>query len=432
MLEEQKPKWIPFAIGGVIVVVVLVVFMLSLFSGRGKPQPTETLTPPPSATDPGALKPASSRVATTSKDLVQVIDKDSILRSTDAGDEFSPYFKIATTTTKNSFANVITINFHPLKQDNIIVTSYEDGLFNKTPEKDSWDIITFPPQKIYSFVLDKSDPDKKMFVSGVVDNNGRVFRTKDGGETWKAVYVEPGSGTTITALAQDPRILSIIYSGTSNGTIIKSIDGGNTWRNIGSKIDGQIRFFNFDSIQKSVIYLLSFQQRVYYSANRGEIWIDWEKEKEDDVRRLRDRASESAKKGDQVASNSLNEQAKALEERNRKNKMPSGINLIVADPRISGTIYAGNNGGLYRSKDFGKYWDELDIIESARSYPIRSIAVNPRNSKEVVFVAGKAFYKTENAGLTWSVTPLSSDRNASFVAYDPYNVAKIYIGVSSI
>ena len=136
--------------------------------------------------------------------------------------------------------------------------------------------------------------------------------------------------------------------------------------------------------------------------------------------------------GDKGGATNLKKQADALKMKNAENKMPASINLIVADPEISGTLYAGTKSGLFRSKDFGKYWFELDIIESAKGFPIRSIAINPKNSKELVFVSGKAFYKSINDGTTWSVTPLSSDRTASFVAYDPFEINTFYVGVSSI
>jgi photosystem II stability/assembly factor-like uncharacterized protein len=109
--------------------------------------------------------------------------------------------------------------------------------------------------------------------------------------------------------------------------------------------------------------------------------------------------------------------------------MPSGIVSIAPDPAVSGTLYAGTNAGLFRSTDYGKYWYELNIIESAKQFPIRSIAVNPKNPKEVVFVSGKAFYKSTNGGETWAITSLSVDRDASFVAYDPFDPKYLLIGL---
>lgn len=425
MIEEQKSKLVVI-VGVIAMIVIILAVVVVMFIYKKNPAPDVAPTQTVSTPQPVAVKAVPSN-----KDLIKIINKDSILRSTDAGDTFAPYFKISTSE-QIGLANVLAITFHPLVQGRIIVGSYEDGLFSKNTEGDTWDIISFPPKKIYSFILDKNNPDQRMFASGVVEGNGRIFRTNDGGETWKAVYVEPGQSSTITALSQNPRNTNTIYSGTSQGTIVKSIDGGNTWKNSGGQISGLIKYISFDAAKPLAVYLLSFQKKMYYSPNEGGKWIDWEQEKADEVTALYKQANDLAKQGNKAGADSFRKKADALKQRNTENKMPNGINLIVADPKISGTIYAGTNSGLFRSKDFGKYWSELDIIKSAKSYPIRSIAINPKDSKEVVFVAGKAFYKSRNSGSTWSVTPLNSDRTASFVAYDPFDPNSLFIGVSSI
>ena len=118
-----------------------------------------------------------------------------------------------------------------------------------------------------------------------------------------------------------------------------------------------------------------------------------------------------------------------LSERNQANKMPTGIISIASDPTRSGVIYAGTSNGFFKSTDFGKYWTEINIIESAKKFPIRSIAVNPKNSEEIVFVSGKAFYKSIDSGQTWFVTGLTVDRGASFVSYDPFDSEYLFVGL---
>jgi hypothetical protein len=94
-------------------------------------------------------------------------------------------------------------------------------------------------------------------------------------------------------------------------------------------------------------------------------------------------------------------------------------------------LYATLSKGVYRSSNFGKYWKQINIIESAERYPIPSVAINPDDSNEISFVAGDTFYRSTNYGSTWSVTPLDKTRNASFVAYDPFDTTIIYLGLSA-
>ena len=119
------------------------------------------------------------------------------------------------------------------------------------------------------------------------------------------------------------------------------------------------------------------------------------------------------------------EEQDSLEEK----KMPSEPLSLITDPRVSGRIYVSRIGGLYRSNDFGKYWEKINIIESAETFPIRAVAVSPSDSNELSFVAGTTFYKSKNGGSTWSVVDLFIDRGVSVLSYDPSNALSLYMGL---
>jgi photosystem II stability/assembly factor-like uncharacterized protein len=326
-------------------------------------------------------------------------------------------------------ADILSIAYHPSKPDTIYVGSVDNGIFKTENGGEQWTPIVFPPKRIYSFILDKNDPDNRMFASGVVGDWGKIFRTDDGGQNWREAYTEPGQAVPITALAQHFRDRNVIFAGTSAGTVVKSTDSGETWKNIGNKIDGTIADITFDATQSMTTYLLVYGQKVYFSPDGGSQWIDWEVKKQEELAELQNRASKAGSKGNDSESSRLQKQAQALSDRNQKNKMPSGIVSIASDPTQSGVLYAGTNAGFFRSVDFGKYWDEINIIESAKKFSIRSIAVNPTNPKEIVFVSGKAFYKSIDEGVTWMTTGLNVDRGAAFVTYDPYDMRYLFIGL---
>ncbi|MEI8097015.1 MAG: hypothetical protein WCG73_02835 [Candidatus Moraniibacteriota bacterium] len=326
-------------------------------------------------------------------------------------------------------ADILSIAYHPQKPMTIYVGSVDNGIFKTENGGDTWLPIVFPPKRIYSFILDKNDPDNRMFASGMVNDWGKIFRTDDGGTTWADVYTEPGQKTPVTAIAQHFRDRNVIFAGTATGTVVKSIDSGNTWKNIGGKIDGTVADITFDSSKSLSTYLLMYGQKLYYSPDGGMKWLDWEEEKQKEVTALQEKSSKASSKGSTKESERLQKEVTKLSDRNQKNKMPAGIVSILSDPTKSGVIYAGTNSGFFRSIDFGKYWDELNIIESAKKFPIRSIAVNPKNPKEIVFVAGKAFYKSVDEGVTWMTTGLNVDRGTSFVTYDPFDSRYLFIGL---
>lgn len=326
-------------------------------------------------------------------------------------------------------ADILSIAYHPQKPLIIYVGSVDSGIFKTENGGDQWTPIPFPPKRIYSFILDKNDPDNRMFASGMVNDWGKIFRTDDGGKTWSDIYTEPGQKVPITAISQHFRDRNVIFAGTAAGTVVKSVDSGGTWKNVGNKITGIVSDIAFDSTKSLSTYLLVYGQKLYYSSDGGVQWLDWEDEKRKEVAALQERASKASAKGNASEAERLQKQISSLNTRNQKDKMPSGIMSIASDPTRSGVIYAGTKAGMFKSPDFGKYWYEINIIESAKKFPIRSIAVSPKDPKELVFVAGKAFYKSLDEGVTWMTTGLNVDRDAAFVTYDPYDPRYLFIGL---
>ncbi len=352
----------------------------------------------------------------------------SLWRTADGGQNFEVKSKVDEKTSITK-ADILSIAYHPKKSGIIYVSTVDNGIFKTENGGEEWAPIVFPPKKIYSFILDKNNPDNRMFASGVLDNWGKIFRTDDGGENWEPVYTEPGDGVTVTALSQHFSDTNVIFAGTSAGTVVKSVDSGDTWKNIGSKIDGTVGDIAFDANKKLVTYLLTFGQKIYYSPDGGLQWLDWEKEKQEEIAALQKKMTKIAVSGKTESTANLQKQVQDLNNRNLKNKMPSGILSMATDPILTGVLYAGTSTGLFRSPDYGKYWYEVNIIESAKKFAIRSIAVNPKDSNEIVFVAGKAFYKSIDGGATWFVTGLSVDRGASFISYDPFDSKYLFLGL---
>jgi len=342
--------------------------------------------------------------------FTQKVEKGSIWKSEDGGRSF---FVQSTVNEQSRIekADILDFEFHPTRPEVVIATSIDHGIFKTENGGDTWVPIEFPPKRIYSFILDRRDPDRRMFASGVIENRGRIFRSDDEGANWIPIYTEPGTGTVVASLAQDPGNPDILYAGTSAGTLIKSIDAGGTWRNIGDSVDGIISKILFDAGDPNTVYLLLFGKEMRLSRDGGETWIDWDEERRKELDGL---------DGDA---------ATAFRERERENEPPQGMVALLADPSRSGTLYAAGKTGFYRSTDSGKFWDRLDIIESAEKFTVRSIAVDPKRPETVIFVAGQALYRSEDGGATWSVSPLSTDRPPALIEFDPFDSSFLFLGL---
>lgn len=359
----------------------------------------------------------------------QKTQKGSVWKSEDGGRTF---FVQSTVNEKSRIekADILDFAFHPTKPETVIMSSVSSGIFKTENGGDTWLPIAFPPQRIYSFIIDRRDPDRRMFASGILENRGRIFRTDDEGANWTPIYVEPGEGTVVSALAQDPRRPDVLYAGTSSGTLIRSTDAGSTWENIGESVDGLIGNIFFDVEREDYVYLLLFNKGMRVSRDRGATWVDWDEERREEINELAEQAASLSKAGDRNRAETLRARVSELREKLRESPNPNGVITLLPDPSRSGVLYAGTGKGqLYRSEDFGKYWTEMNIIESARQFPIRSVAIDPKNPRNIVFVSGRAMYRSETGGETWSVTPLSTDRPPFLIRYDPFDSRFIFMGL---
>ena len=78
---------------------------------------------------------------------------------------------------------------------------------------------------IIALVSDPATPDTVYAATA----GGGVFKSEDGGESWKAVNAGLDEGY-VTALAVDPTAPGTLYAATSGSGVFKTTDGGKKWR----------------------------------------------------------------------------------------------------------------------------------------------------------------------------------------------------------
>lgn len=368
---------------------------------------------------PGSVPLPTPKNTDSPNTFTQKKQPGSFWKSNDGGKTFEVKSRVDEKRSITS-ADVLSLSFHPNDPKIVYAGTVDNGIFKTVDSGETWQPIVFPPKKIYSFILDKNDPDKTMFASGVINGFAKIFRTEDGGTEWKAVYSEPEVKTVITVLAQNPHNNKILFAGTSTGTVIKSADGGDTWKNIGKLLDGPITDMAFDSWNAPSLYVLSFNKQLYYSADDGATFTDWGTD---------GRQSTSSGRKTPYRNNPVDGSTTTVQP---DTSAPGTLLSLVADPSISGRVYVSKIGGLFRSNDFGKTWEEINIIESTKKLPIRAVAINPHDSKEIIFAAGSAFYKSVNEGDTWAVVDLFIDRGVSVLGYDRADPSTIYMALRKL
>ena len=239
-------------------------------------------------------------------------------------------------------------------------------------------------KSVRALAMAPSDP--KTLVIGALDG---VFRSRDGGATWERISPENQAEIkNIESLAIDPQNPNIIYAGTWH-LPWKTEDGGASWHSISKGIA-------YDSDMFSIIVDPRDPQTVYASACSG--------------------MYKSVNKAEYFHRLSL--QLPPWAHRTR---------VLKQDPQRSSIVYAGTTGGLWKTLDGGDHWklvtDDSVIVNDVLVDPVNADRVLVATDRGGVLASndGFAHYQSSNRGF--------SHRVIGGVVVDNKDPNRIYVGV---
>jgi photosystem II stability/assembly factor-like uncharacterized protein len=140
---------------------------------------------------------------------------------------------------------------------------------------------------VSAFAFDARDPNIVYVGTIPGANEGRVYKSIDGGEHWRLVS---GRGWTwLGALAADPRHRGTLYAGTGNA-VYKTTDGGRTWAAFDRGLlpppginrgEGWVDWLAVDPTHSNVLYEHDYSNTIRKSHDGGQTWEPvlslWEK-----------------------------------------------------------------------------------------------------------------------------------------------------------
>jgi photosystem II stability/assembly factor-like uncharacterized protein len=237
--------------------------------------------------------------------------------------------------------------------------------------------LTGPVAGARSLVIDRTGSTLYVVTSG-----SAVFKSADGGASWKVL----GGVTAVQVLALDPASASTIYAGTARG-VFKSTNGGESWEFAGLAGRAVITLA-VDSIRPSTLYAGASDDHVYKSTDAGGSWITF----------------------------SVGVPADPYH----------GVSRIVVDPVISSTLYVigGDFGSaLYKSTDGAETWS---VVNPGPVF--RLLAISP--SALYAIVGQDGFCKSTDGGATWIAAGLPM-KDVAALAIDPKNSNTLYASTSA-
>jgi len=350
-----------------------------------------------------SLLVSACSVSTTSTADPESVDS-SVFASGDRGDTWKSLAAVPTVNgQKENIAALSVRSFSVDPQDSraIYLASYERGLYYTYNIANGWNKVSGLPEATINAI--KVDPKSKCILYAAVAN--RLYRSNDCGRSWTQSYFDSNSEVAVTEVAVDHYNTDNIYLGTSRGEIIKSIDAGRSWRTI-ERLDEGIARLEISPLDSRLIFVASAKNKLYSFRSNTET----------DPNRSADIDANF-----QVDSwTNLNEVLKDF-------SLGSNFRDLFISP-ADGTLFLATSKMILRSPDNGVTWEALNLIQPENDAVVNAFAANPKNSNELYYVTNTAFFRSTDAGTTWTTKKLPTKRPGSDIFVDSSNPDVIYLG----
>ncbi len=281
------------------------------------------------------------------------------------------------------------IVFNPAHPETVYAAAWSvetdgGGIFRSDDGGRTWRALAgMHGKSVRSFALAPSDP--SILVAGALDG---VFRSRDGGETWERIS-PPGHPElkNIESLAVDPQYPEIIYAGTWH-LPWKTVDGGRTWASIKEGVvdDSDVFSIILDPRDSRLLYA-SACTGIYKSEDAGAHF-----------RRVL-----------------------GIPNSARRTRVLSQHPL---DPNM---VYAGTTEGLWASVNAGQTWRRV----TADSVIVNDVLVDARHPGTVLLATDRGgVLRSENGGTSFFASNRGfAHRQVTAVLVDRNDPSVLYAGV---
>jgi photosystem II stability/assembly factor-like uncharacterized protein len=312
---------------------------------------------------------------------------ESIWISHDAGKKWEAS---ATATNKPSVTDINPLSLVFDSNDaNVAYAGLRAGGIIKTKDGGvSWEFLPFKTEKVYGLALDPRDT-KIIYVSTVFNGRGKMAKSLDGGATWNEIYTVATNGPLVVYLVTDKKNAGTIYASTSDNQIIKSTDGGTAWKNVFEASSPVIKI-SLDAVDSRLVYLLTKNGEIYFSRNAGDTF------------------------------ESLTQKITLT------GMLGSGFSVMETDPVKANWLYLAGRGGIIRTKDAGDSWEKIIALNNPENSPIGALAINPKNSNELIYGALQATYASIDGGKTWTTAQFDLEKVINNLKYNPVSPQTIF------
>jgi photosystem II stability/assembly factor-like uncharacterized protein len=308
-----------------------------------------------------------------------------------------------------------------------------------------------------------------------------VFKSTDGGRSWKGISNESLSKTFIAALAIDPKSPQTVYAATDGGDLFKSTDGGENWKKsnqfiktAGVRIDpslpqtasaGQPQSATINyrilalaivpSEPQTIYAVTSFT--VFKSTNGGSSWTQVNTNMPIDLlgayeaqRKYPQGGPSSQSAVDDKTRENYREKLLGMAKKNNETSGPMRgltgreVLFLAADTSKPQSLFAVTSGysstnGVFKSTDGGSTW--MDVRKGLPEFPnYTQVVIAPSapntmyafSEPSIMGTTSGGVFKSTDGGSTWTAINNGLPKGgARSLAIDPSSPQTVYAGFAA-
>jgi hypothetical protein len=248
-----------------------------------------------------------------------------------------------------------------------------------------------------------------IYLTGKLENFGKIFKSIDSGNTFSEVYSEVENGVSVVSSAIDPANSQTVFAILDGGTLIRSSDGGATWQKL-INFDDKIVQFGFVPEFENQFYVLLAGKGLQLSKNGGQTW--------ESVKLLH---SQPRISGDNQSKDNL------LTTDVFDNTKFSQFQKIVPVISTKGSWLIIGDNQIWYSDSLDKPFNKLLLPLKSDKYKINDVQPDPQKGVDRLIVSiNDKIFETNNRGQSWSAndkislsSPIGSIRQVLIDKTDP-------------
>lgn len=320
----------------------------------------------------------------------------SVAKSFNGGESWFEKIRLDTDRTLKG-VSILDLTIDLVNPNRVFLGTRGNGLFRSDDGGESWrrafDFFGAldPASTVFQVAIDPRNRER-LYLATSERSLGKVFKSEDGGQSFREVYITPVRNVPIFAVAIHPTDPRVLYMGTGQGGIFQSIDFGETWRVLRWVNDPVIQL-TISPSNPRILWALTRRNGLWVSRDGGVSW------------------------------------SQILEAWGAFPRASETVTMAI-DPRSADTVYVGSNFGLLRTRDGGASWQEVSGVWGKDSLPVRAITIDPRDSR-ILYVGVNSFvYKSVDGGTRWETLSLRTSRRIGIIKVHPADSKILWAGMS--